>query len=185
MENKSIITLETKRLILQPLGLDFLSKTYLDWMQDTQVVIHMESGGADYTFEMLEDYLTQIEKNKIFSWAITLKKTNQHIGNIKIDPIDYKNLYGEYGIMIGDRTTWGKGYAKEASIEVIKFCFQELSLRKINLGVISKNTKALSLYKSLGFTEEGRLKRHVLHHDTYTDMVRMAMFNDYYNEKAR
>lgn len=177
MDNKRITTIETKRLILKPLGLDFLSKTYLDWMQDTQVVIHMESGGADYTFEMLEEYLTKIEKNKTFSWAITLKNNNQHIGNIKIDPIDYKNLYGEYGIMIGDKTNWGKGYAKEASIEVIKFCFNQLSLRKINLGVTSNHTKALSLYKSLGFTEEERLKKHVIHHDKYTDIVRMAMFN--------
>ena len=23
-------------------------------------------------------------------------KTNQHIGNIKIDPINYRHLYGEY-----------------------------------------------------------------------------------------
>ena len=182
MEDKLITTIETKRLNLKPLGLDFLSKTYLGWMQDAQVVIHMESGGADYTFKMLEDYLTKIEKNKIFSWAITLKNTNQHIGNIKIDPIDFRNLYGEYGIMIGDKTTWGKGYAKEASIEVINFCFKKLSLRKINLGVISNNTKALSLYKSLGFIEEVRFKKHVLLHDTYTDMVRMTLFNDYYNE---
>jgi len=177
-----IATIETKRLTLKPLGLDFLSQTYLGWMQDAQVVLHMESGGADYTFQMLEEYLNKIEKNKIFSWAITLKNTNQHIGNIKIDPIDFRNLYGEYGIMIGDKTTWGKGYAKEASIEVINFCFTKLSLRKINLGVIADNIKALSLYKSLGFIEEGRFKKQVLLHDTYTDNVRMAVFNDYHNE---
>ena len=182
MEDKVISTIETKRLTLKPLGLDFLSKTYLRWMQDIQVVMHMESGGEDYTFKMLEDYLIKIEKNKIFFWAITLKNTNQHIGNIKIDPIDFRNLSGEYGIMIGDKSTWGKGYAKEASIEVINFCFNELSLRKINLGVISNNQKALSLYKSLGFIEEGRSKKHVLLHDTYTDLVRMALFNDYSHE---
>ena len=50
------------------------------------------------------------------------------------------------------------------------------------MGVISNNTKALSLYKSLGFIEEVRFKKHVLLHDTYTDMVRMTLFNDYYNE---
>ena len=178
MEDKSIINLETKRLVLKPLGLEFLSKIYLSWMQDNQVVHYMDTGGADYTLQMLEDYLTRIENNKIFSWAIILKNTNKHIGNIKIDPINFRHLYGEYGIMIGDKTTWGKGYAKEASIEVINFCFTRLSLRKINLGVFANNIKALSLYKSIGFIEEGRFKKHELIHGTYTDKVRMALFND-------
>ena len=107
-----------------------------------------------------------------------VKKTNQHIGNIKIDPINYRHLYGEYGIMIGDKTTWGKGYAKEASIAVINFCFTKLSLRKINLGVIANNAMALSLYRSLGFVEEGRLKKHELINGTYKDKLRMALFRD-------
>ena len=80
--------------------------------------------------------------------------------------------------MIGDKTTWGKGYAKEASSAVINFCFTKLSLRKINLGVIANNTMALSLYRSLGFVEEGRLKKHELINGTYKDKLRMALFRD-------
>ena len=60
------------------------------------------------------------------------------------------------------KTFLGKGYAKEASIAVINFCFTKLSLRKINLGVIANNAMALSLYRSLGFIEEGRFKKHEL-----------------------
>lgn len=182
MSIRNIPSLNTERLLLQPLGLDFLSENYLNWIKDNQIVEFMESGGNHYTIEMLKEYLTNIENQKTFSWAIVLKKNKSHIGNIKIDPINSKNLYGEYGIMIGDKSSWGKGYAKEASNEVIKFCFNELSLRKINLGVISNNKKALNLYKSLGFIQEGIFKEHVLLNDTYTDMVRMALFNFELNE---
>lgn len=178
MKEISIKSINSERLTLKPLGIDFLSKIYLSWMQDHQVVQYMDTGGADYTLHMLEDYLKNIENKKIFSWAIILKNTNQHIGNIKIDPINYKHLYGEYGIMIGDKTTWGKGYAKEASIAIINFCFTKLSLRKINLGVIANNTMALSLYKSLGFVEEGRFKKHELINGAYEDKIRMALFRD-------
>ncbi len=183
MKDIPIISINTERLTLKPLGLDFLSKIYLSWMQDDQVVHYMDTGGADYTLQMLEDYLKNIENNKIFSWAIILKNTNQHIGNIKIDPINYRHLYGEYGIMIGDKTTWGKGYAKEASIAVINFCFTKLSLRKINLGVIANNAMALSLYRSLGFVEEGRLKKHELINGTYKDKLRMALFRDFHDKQ--
>ena len=41
---------------------------------------------------------------------------------------------------------------------------------------------ALSLYKSLGFIEEGRFKKHELIHGTYTDKVRMALFRDYHDK---
>ena len=90
-------------------------------MQDDQVVHYMDTGGADYTLQMLEDYLKNIENNKIFSWAIILKNTNQHIGNIKLDPINYRHLYGEYGIMI-EITTWERH--KRVSIAVINFVLQ-------------------------------------------------------------
>ena len=122
-------------------------------MRDIDVIKYLESGGRDYTKEMLEKYLENIETNKIFSWAIILKSNKSHIGNIKIDPIDKKNLVGEYGILIGDKSAWGKGYAKEASKEVLKFCFQNLLLNKVSLGVRINNIEAIKLYQKLDFVE--------------------------------
>lgn len=170
-------SLQTKRLLLLPLTLDFLSNKYLQWMKDYEVIKYIESGGPNYDLKMLETYLKQIESQNILSWAIVIKKNMLHIGNIKIDPINHKNLYGEYGILIGDKDAWGKGYGKEASIEVINFCFKKLLLRKINLGLVAENKKALNMYKSLGFVEEGRYKNHTLLDDKYTDVIRMALFN--------
>ena len=81
----------------------------------------------------------KIKNSKIFFWAITLKESGKHIGNIKIDPISQKHERGEYGIMMGDRSEWGKGYAREASEAVIRFCFETLKLRKVTLGVLTAN----------------------------------------------
>ena len=153
MNINEIPHLETKRLHLEPIGIKFLTKKYLSWMRDIDVIKYLESGGRDYSKEMLEKYLENIEINKILSWAIILKSNKSHIGNIKIDPIDKKKLIGEYGIMIGDKTAWGNGYAKEASKEVLKFCFQNLLLNKISLGVKIKNRGAIKLYQNLGFVE--------------------------------
>lgn len=145
--------LETKRLFLEPLKLSYLSQVYVNWLNDDVVNQYMTSGG-DYTLEKLKQYLEEVELNPKYFWAIKLKKTNKHIGNIKIDPIDLNSLYGEYGIMIGDRRAWGKGIAKEASEIVLTFCFETLQLKKINLGVHKNNLKAIGLYEKLGFTFE-------------------------------
>ena len=145
-----LAVLETERLILRPLNRHFISQDYVNWMNDEKVNRHLESGG-DYTLEKLTAYLKEVEDNPKYFWAINLKETNQHLGNIKIDPIDLNLLWGEYGIMIGDRNAWGKGIAKEASKTVIDFCFNTLNLNQINLGVKKNNLKAISLYEKLGF----------------------------------
>ena len=129
-------------------------------MNDQQVVRYLESGG-DYTLDKLKSYLEEVESNPKYFWAITLRSTGEHIGNIKIDPIHLLHKFGEYGIMIGDRAAWGKGFAKEASNLVLDYCFQKLNLRKINLGVISTNSGAIKLYQQLGFEVEGHFKKHV------------------------
>ena len=93
-------------------------------------------------------------------------------------PIDYKNGFCEYGILMGDKTQWGKGFAKEASIGVINFCFEKLKLRKVNLGVLIENKRAIKLYNSLGFIREGLFKKHKVFEDGFCDEMRMAIFNN-------
>ena len=152
-----LAVLETDRLTMKPLNKYFLSQDYVDWMNDDEVNRYLESGG-DYTLEKLNDYLEEVERHPKYFWAIILKETNKHIGNIKIDPIDLNHLFGEYGIMIGDRSVWGKGIAKEASETIIDFSFNTLNLKKINLGVRKNNSSAIRLYEKLGFTIENQSK---------------------------
>ena len=121
-------------------------------------------------------YLIDVEKKNILFWAITLSN-GKHIGNIKIDPIDYKHKNGEYGIMMGDKFEWGKGYAREASQLVIDYCFENLNLNKLTLGVIEENKQAIKLYKKLNFNEEGKLIRHVIKNKKFYNVLRMALFN--------
>lgn len=168
---------ESKRLYYYPLDTSFVSKDYVKWMNDEEVNRYLESGG-DYNQDKLKDYLDRVEKSEILFWAIVIKEADKHIGNIKIDPISKRNKTGEYGILIGDKASWGKGYAKEATQAILDYCFSEkVGLRKITLGVVSDNISALNLYKKLGFEQEGLYKQHAYHDGKWCDVVRMAIFN--------
>tara|TARA_R110002096_G_scaffold229836_1_gene419453 strand:- start:11401 stop:11934 length:534 start_codon:yes stop_codon:yes gene_type:complete len=147
------IDLTSERLIFKRLSPEHISESYLNWINDPEVYKYLETRG-NYTMDMLKDYVDEQYKNNIHFWAIHLKDSNKHIGNIKIDPINLENNSGEYGILMGDKLNWGKGYAKEASIRIIDYCFSEIKLSKINLGVIEDNVSAFNLYKKIGFEIE-------------------------------
>jgi RimJ/RimL family protein N-acetyltransferase len=146
-------------------------------MNDKEVVRYMEVFN-DYSKEDLENYLRSAEKdNALLFWAIHVKANAKHIGNIKIDPINRYHGYGEYGIMMGDKSEWGKGYASEATKTVIEYCFKQEGLRKIVLGVVEDNLPAVNLYKKLGFVTEGIYKDHGKYDGHYCNILRMAIFN--------
>ena len=145
------IELESERLFFRPLSQKHISLTYVNWLNDVEVNKYLESGG-NYTIQLLADFLKEQEQKDILFWAIHLKDSNKHIGNIKIDPINFELNSGEYGILMGDKTNWGKGYAKEASLAIINYCFNEVKLSRVTLGVIEDNINAVMLYKKIGFT---------------------------------
>jgi len=100
--------LESERLYYKPLSQEHLSPRYVNWMNDKAVIQYLESGG-DYTFDKLREYICQVVKqNEILFWAIHLKATHKHIGNIKIDAISKKHGLGQYSILMGDKEEWGK-----------------------------------------------------------------------------
>jgi RimJ/RimL family protein N-acetyltransferase len=179
--NATII--ESNRLIYKPLSLKHLSQDYVDWLNDPEVYRYLETGG-NYTLDMLNEYLHEIEKKDILFWAIHLKENDLHIGNIKIDPVNHRHGTAEYGIMLGRKSEWGKGYAKEATLAIIDYCFRIFGLRKITLGVVADNKAAYNLYQSIGFEIEGICKKDGIYDGKYCDGIRMGIFNpDFHYEQ--
>lgn len=168
--------LDSARLKYVPLSLAHLSQDYVDWLNNPDVNRFLETGG-NYSIHMLRKFLQDVEKKDILFWAIHMKTNGLHIGNIKIDPINERHGIGEYGILMGRVTEWGKGYGKEASQCVINFCFNVIKLRKITLGVVLDNIAAVKLYRGIGFNVEGHYKKHGLYDGKYCDVLRMASFN--------
>ena len=168
------IEFESERLFFKPLSKKHLSLNYLNWLNDLDVNKYLESGG-NFTIKLLEDFLIEQEQKDILFWAIHLKDSYKHIGNIKIDPINYEDNSGEYGILMGDKTNWGMGYSKEASLAIINYCFKEVKLSRITLGVIEDNINAVMLYKKIGFVID-KVKMNVgIYNNKLSNSLRMSL----------
>jgi len=83
---------------------------------------------------------------------------------------------GKFGVMIKPEAR-GKGYGKQLVEQLIDWATAHAEIEKISLFTFATNTRAIQLYKNLGFLEEGRkLKEYKLADDTYIDDVLMARF---------
>lgn len=174
---KKVEELNSERLVLKPLTMEHCTEQYVSWLNDPDVYRYLESGG-NYTIESLRSYILHIVNSNICMWGIHLKDDGLHIGNIKIDPIDQNEKSGEYGIMMGERSQWGKGFAREASEIVIDHCFSGgPRLNRITLGVLAENRRAVELYRSMGFSNETILRRPGKVENEYREIIRMSIYN--------
>jgi len=89
--------------------------------------------------------------------AIFLKSKKQHIGNIKLGPINRTHRLADVGFLIGNKENWGKGYASRAIRLVCDYGFGELGLEKITAGCYAENAGSRSALLKAGFCQEGRL----------------------------
>lgn len=75
----------------------------------------------------------------------------KYVGNIYLHDISTDSAV--YSIFIGEKEYWGKGVAKKASLLIVKHGFENLNLKNITLKVRRVNSRAVSLYKAIGFQE--------------------------------
>jgi len=147
--------LEKERIGLKKLDRSEVTQEYVDWLNDSAVTRTLVSGKLPTGIEDIEAFVASANKPGTITFAIYYKESQKHIGNVKLDHIDWISRRAEFGIMLGDRDSWGKGYGYEATKLVIDYAFQTLNLNRIILGVQERNLSAKHIYEKLGFVVEG------------------------------
>ena len=107
--------------------------------------------------------------------AIVLKDGDRHIGNCGLHQIDYPNRHAQFGIMIGEKEEWDRGYASEASRLIIDYGFKQLGLHRISLQVYAHNARAQRVYEKLGFVREGVQRESYFRDGRYHDTLMMGI----------
>lgn len=156
--------LETQRLILRMMSSADASEEYLSWMQDSEVNKYLESRFA--VPQRTQDLISFIESVNgspdSLLLGIFLREDGRHIGNIKIGPVVTRHARSEIGYLIGDRASWGKGYAAEAIREICRFGFDNLGLIKISAGVYEDNIGSAKTLSKAGFVLEATISSNII-----------------------
>ncbi len=103
------------------------------------------------------------------------------VGHVGLYRIDHRVGQAELGILIGERSLWGKGLGGACSKWMVEYGFRELNLRRVYLEVLETNRRAQDLYARLGFVVEGRLRQHQLKGGCHVDVILMGLLREEYS----
>ena len=157
---------------------------YLKWLNDLEVMrlIGREEYLEPVTFEVARQYVEAVwASTYCHFFAICTKKDATFIGTAKINylnDVGLKTQTADIGIMIGDRTVWGKGIATDTLFTVSRFAFDKLAARKLTAGAVAENGAVIRAFTKIGYLEEARLRRKVPVQGGYMDHVLLGCFPD-------
>jgi len=168
-----------ERLYLRLLEESDIGEEYLGWLNDSEVTRYLETGKFPSTLETMRGYLQHFRNSTAdLVFAIVDRETDQHIGNITLNRINWIHRSADTGLMIGRKDFWGKGYAFEAWSLLIEYAFQRLGLRKIIAGAVADNVASVVTLEKLGFKVEGRFHKEYLVDGEYRDAVRLGLLRE-------
>ena len=167
------------RVFLRRLAPEDVTDTYLEWFKDGVVTEFLDS--RDLTREDVVNYIVEgAEKRLHFMYGIFDKATGDHIGNVKVGPIQWAHGISDLVCVIGRRDYWGRGLAKEAIRLGNRVAFDVHDMRKVSGGIASGNVGSIKAYTGAGWVVEATMKGHHLINGEPQDRVVVSCFNPRY-----
>jgi len=155
---------------------------FLKWFNDPEVVQYL----AMYLpmTEMAEDkYIEELGTARARSHAqfvieVKAGASSKSIGTCGLEGINSKDNHATFGIVIGEKDYWSKGYGVEAARLLINYGFEQLNLHRISSAAVAFNERSIKFHKKLGFQEEGRLRQVMFKNGQYHDRVEFGMLRE-------
>lgn len=131
--NIRIPSLETKRLIIRPLGLDDAVAMYNNWASDERVTTYLTwkpHRSIDDTLEIIRIWMAECHNSPKITLGIVYKEENKLIGTINYFNVDMSFKEAEIGYCLA-YDYWNQGIMSEALQEFIRFGINDLGFLKV------------------------------------------------------
>jgi RimJ/RimL family protein N-acetyltransferase len=124
------------------------------------------------------DSMLERQGKRDYHFVICLLENGRSIGTIGLHEVDLESGSAAFGIAIGEKAEWDKGYGTDALNAICDFGFGELRLERIWLDVYAENARARQSYEKGGFTLEGTMRRAWFKRGEFSDVRRMSLLRE-------
>ena len=125
-----------------------------------------------FSRKLIEDYVNSaqdIYSIKQLRFIICLVENDKEIGAIDLFDFDPYHQKVGLGILIAELEDRGNGYAKEAVLLILEYCFNHLMLHQVYCNIFSENKSSVDLFEKSGFTICGIKKEWVKSNNGWED----------------
>jgi diamine N-acetyltransferase len=153
---------------------------FVRWFNDADVLrnLAMYAPMSDAAEAAWYDRMLAAQGSTDYLFVICLLDDARPIGTIGLHGLDLQNGNAEFGIAIGAKEEWSKGYGTDALRAICDFGFGELRLERISLYVYAGNDRARRSYEKAGFTHEGTLRRAHFGRGKHIDVNVMSLLRE-------
>jgi len=158
---------------------------FVKWLNDPEVrrgLVHCHP----FSDEDEEDWYESMRKRPLEEHPLTIEILVGNewtpIGDCGLLGINWRVRESEFGIFIGEKEHWDKGYGTEALLLMLRHGFETLNLNRIGLRVYADNPRAIRSYEKAGFVHEGTLRQGHYHDGEYIDVLMMSVLRSEWGE---
>jgi RimJ/RimL family protein N-acetyltransferase len=146
------------------------------YRNDPDVTRCLGGFSSGYSLQGIKEWIERRGDNSgDLVWAIADPESNTCLGHAGLYQVDHRVRSSEFGILIGDSSRWGKGIGREVTSAILIYGFDELNMNRMDLSVLASTARAIRLYQSLGFVEEGVKREAQYRAGQYLDVVLMSI----------
>jgi len=176
----------TPRFALRPLTPDDATERYSGWFDDEAAASHIVGARSAHGVAELRAYIeARTGRENVLFLGIFTRAGNEHIGNIKYEPINLQEHYAVMGILIGEAAWRGRGAAVEVIETSGRWLRNRLGIEEIILGVSRDHAAAIKAYEKIGFRPEPTDKIPPRSDDSLAMVWRLAKQDEHDLESCR
>jgi RimJ/RimL family protein N-acetyltransferase len=131
------------------------------------------------------DEITANQGKTVYHFVICRLSDGEPIGTAGLHDLDFVNGNAEFGISLGEKSEWNKGYGTDALHVLCDFGFGELRFERIELQVYAGNARARRSYEKAGFSLEGTLRHRHFAEGRFEDVLVMSLLRDEWAAQER
>jgi RimJ/RimL family protein N-acetyltransferase len=173
--------LKGKSVLLRPVRRSDISY-FLKWFNDPEVIQYLEMylPMTEMSEEKFIEELGTTRAKSVVLFVIEVIEgvSTKPIGNCSLNEVDSKEHKAIFGMVIGEKDYWSKGYGTEATRLLIDYGFQQLNLHRISSAAFAFNGRSIGLHKKVGFREEGRLREAFFKNGQYHDLMLFGILRE-------
>ena len=174
--------IETERLLLRRMT-DDDAPAILAEFGDPRVLEHLDPDPPVTDIESALSFLHWLDgmftAKTALRWAITLHDSGTMIGTCGFHRWDLKNRRAEIGYDL-QTAYWRQGYAAEATRAMMRFCFSELNLHRLEADCNEGNIGSAAVLEKCGFTYEGLWRHKFFEHDMWINLKQYSILETEY-----